>query len=41
MRRILLAAACVLSTVSSIPGTAFSQTLRIALRQDLDVMDRP
>jgi peptide/nickel transport system substrate-binding protein len=35
MRRFLLAAACVLITV--VP--AFSQTLRIALRQDLDVMD--
>jgi peptide/nickel transport system substrate-binding protein len=35
MRRLLLATACVLVTV--VP--AFSQTLRIALRQDLDVMD--
>jgi peptide/nickel transport system substrate-binding protein len=35
MRRILLAAACVLFTCMP----AFSQTLRIALRQDLDVMD--
>src|SRR5579863_2023238 len=35
MRRLLLAAACVL--VTAIP--AFSQTLHISLRQDLDVMD--
>ena len=35
MRRLLLAAACVL--VTAMP--AFSQTLRIALRQDLDVLD--
>ena len=35
MRRLLLAAACVL--VTAVP--AVSQTLRIALRQDLDVMD--
>jgi peptide/nickel transport system substrate-binding protein len=35
MRRLLLATACVVVTV--VP--AFSQTLRIALRQDLDVMD--
>jgi peptide/nickel transport system substrate-binding protein len=35
MRRLLLATACVL--VTAVP--AFSQTLRIALRQDLDVMD--
>ena len=39
MRRILLAAACVLTTAISVPGPAFAQTLRIALRQDLDVMD--
>ena len=35
MRRLLLAAACVL--ITAVP--AFAQTLRIALRQDLDVMD--
>jgi peptide/nickel transport system substrate-binding protein len=35
MRRILLAAACLAATAMP----AFSQTLRIALRQDLDVMD--
>jgi len=35
MRRILLAACCLLITVMP----AFSQTLRIALRQDLDVLD--
>jgi peptide/nickel transport system substrate-binding protein len=35
MRRILLAAACMLTTLMP----AYSQTLRIALRQDLDVMD--
>jgi peptide/nickel transport system substrate-binding protein len=35
MRRLLLATACVLITVMP----AFSQTLRIALRQDLDVLD--
>jgi peptide/nickel transport system substrate-binding protein len=35
MRRILLAVACVLATTMPV----FSQTLRIALRQDLDVMD--
>ncbi len=35
MRRLLLAAACVLATAAP----AFAQTLRIALRQDLDVMD--
>jgi len=35
MRRILLAAACVLPTLTP----AYSQTLHIALRQDLDVMD--
>jgi peptide/nickel transport system substrate-binding protein len=35
MRRILLAAACLLATV--VPSV--SQTLRISLRQDLDVMD--
>ena len=35
MRRLLLATACVL--ITAMP--AFSQTLRIALRQDLDVLD--
>ena len=35
MRRLLLATACILATVMP----AFSQTLRIALRQDLDVLD--
>ena len=35
MRRLLLATACVL--ITTMP--AFSQTLRIALRQDLDVLD--
>jgi peptide/nickel transport system substrate-binding protein len=35
MRRTLLAAACMLTTLMP----AYSQTLRIALRQDLDVMD--
>ncbi|MEJ0019619.1 MAG: ABC transporter substrate-binding protein [Acetobacteraceae bacterium] len=35
MRRLLLATACVL--VTALP--AFGQTLRVALRQDLDVMD--
>jgi peptide/nickel transport system substrate-binding protein len=35
MRRLLLAAACVLATAMP----ALSQTLRIALRQDLDVLD--
>src|SRR6516225_8379769 len=35
MRRVLLAIACLL--VTAVP--AFSQTLKIALRQDLDVMD--
>ena len=35
MRRLLLAATCVLLT--AVP--AVSQTLRIALRQDLDVLD--
>jgi peptide/nickel transport system substrate-binding protein len=35
MRRILLSAACVL--ITAVP--AFSQTLHVALRQDLDVMD--
>ena len=39
MRRILLAAACLGVTALSTPAPAFSQTLRIALRQDLDVMD--
>ena len=39
MRRILLAAACLTATALSTPTPAFSQTLRIALRQDLDVMD--
>ncbi len=39
MRCILLAAACLTATALSIPGPASSQTLRIALRQDLDVMD--
>src|SRR6516225_2268481 len=35
MRRVLLAIACLL--VTAVP--AFSQTLKIALRQDLDVLD--
>jgi peptide/nickel transport system substrate-binding protein len=35
MHRILLAAVCLLAT----PMPAFSQTLRISLRQDLDVLD--
>ncbi len=35
MRRLLLATACLVATVMP----AFSQTLRIALRQDLDVLD--
>src|SRR5271166_3578713 len=35
MRRLLLAAACVLITAAP----AFAQTLRIALRQDLDLLD--
>src|SRR5579883_2629136 len=35
MRRLVLAAACIAAT--ALP--AYSQTLRIALRQDLDVMD--
>lgn len=39
MRRTLLATACVLMTALSMPGPAFSQTLHISLRQDLDVMD--
>ena len=39
MRRILLATACMLITAVAVPGPAFSQTLRIALREDLDVMD--
>ena len=39
MRRILLATACMLITAVGVPGPAFSQTLRIALREDLDVMD--
>ena len=39
MRRFLLATACMLATVLSVPGPAFSQTLRISLRQDLDVLD--
>src|SRR5579862_5704085 len=39
MRRILLAAACLGVAVLSTPAPAFAQTLRIALRQDLDVMD--
>jgi peptide/nickel transport system substrate-binding protein len=39
MRRILLAAVCVLATLLSVSVPAFSQTLRIALQQDLDVMD--
>ncbi len=39
MRRILLATACMLMTAVAVPGPAFSQTLRIALREDLDVMD--
>ncbi len=39
MRRILLAGACLTATALSTPTPAFSQTLRIALRQDLDVMD--
>ena len=39
MRRIMLAAACLLSTALPVAGPATAQTLRIALRQDLDVMD--
>jgi peptide/nickel transport system substrate-binding protein len=39
MRRILLAAACLGVAVLFTPAPAFAQTLRIALRQDLDVMD--
>ena len=39
MRRILLAAVCLAVTALSIPAPAFAQTLHIALRQDLDVMD--
>jgi peptide/nickel transport system substrate-binding protein len=39
MRRILLAAACTLTTALSVAAPASAQTLRIALRQDLDVMD--
>ncbi len=39
MRRILPAAVCLAVTALSIPAPAFSQTLHIALRQDLDVMD--
>ena len=39
MRRFLLASACMLATALSVPGPAFSQTLRISLRQDLDVLD--
>ena len=39
MRRILLVTACMFITAVAVPGPAFSQTLRIALREDLDVMD--
>ena len=39
MRRILLAAACLASAALSIATPVSAQTLRIALRQDLDVMD--
>src|ERR1700674_3493322 len=39
MRRFLLASACMLATALSVPGPAFSQTLRISLRQGLDVLD--
>jgi peptide/nickel transport system substrate-binding protein len=39
MRRILPTVACLALTALSIPAPAFSQTLHIALRQDLDVMD--
>src|SRR5215210_6952699 len=38
MRRFLLAAACAFTTVLS-AASADAQTLRIALRQDLDVLD--
>ena len=39
MRRMLLAACCALAALSAGPLPASAQTLRIALRQDLDTLD--
>jgi peptide/nickel transport system substrate-binding protein len=39
MRRLLLAVCCVLATVPLVPSPARSQTLRIALREDPDILD--